>query len=57
VSRWQNDNGQTTVRSPRVAASIPTLQLAVKTIEPLDLSMNCFGQVGDEQIPFGVDLR
>ena len=53
----QNNNRQTTVRSPRIAATIPTLQLGVKTIEPLDLSMNCVVQVGHEQISFGVDIR
>jgi len=54
---WKNNNRQTTVRSPRVAATIATLQLGVKSIERIDLSTNRVVQIGDEQISFGVDVR
>jgi hypothetical protein len=57
LSQGHGDNGQTTIRPPLISATISPQQFFVETVEPLNLGGNRFGQVGDEQVPFGVEVR
>ena len=57
LSQGHGDNGQTAIRPPLISAPISPLQFVVDTVEPPNRGENRFGQIGDEQVPFGVEIR